>query len=166
MQVLSKNRSKVTLLFAFLEVDDQSAIEAIEQEYEFLRGKLKEDIRKGNLCLAVFHDGNVAGFNAIAFDNAYMILVNYNRTFRPGEAWSVHIAVFEDYRRMGLASNLRYQIFEELKQRGYKRLYGGVLRSNTASLKLAEHVGFEVFVDIVYTRFLFFKRWKFKRVRP
>ena len=80
-------------------------------------------------------------FNLINFEQAILILVKLKKELREGSAWSSHIAVKKEFRRTGLGSQVRYRIFEELRRRGIRRLYGGTLRSNTASLKLTRSWG-------------------------
>ena len=104
-------------------------------------------------------------FNLINFEQAILILVKLKKELREGSAWSSHIAVKKEFRRTGLGSQVRYRIFEELKRRGIRRLYGGTLRSNMASLKLTRSVGFTEIVDIHYRKFFSFEDWKYIRVR-
>jgi L-amino acid N-acyltransferase YncA len=91
--------------------------------------------------------------------------VNLTRKLRPGCAWSEHIAVRKEYRRSGLGAQLRLRIFQELKRRGVRSLYGGTLVTNTASLALARSVGFREIADVHYRKFLSFEKWHYVRVR-
>lgn len=150
--------------FRLLTLEDQPLVEMIETQAEFLQGQLLDGIARGNLCLGAFQDGRLAGFNYIAFGEVHMPLIDLTRTFRPQTSWSVQIMVFKDFRRKGLASQLRYNIFAVLRDRGDKRLYGGTLQSNVGNLKLSKRVGFTRFVDVVYTRVLFVKSWQYRRV--
>jgi L-amino acid N-acyltransferase YncA len=92
--------------------------------------------------------------------------VNLTRRLHPRCAWSEHIAVRKEYRRSGLGAQLRFRIFQELKLRGVRRLYGGTLVTNSASLALARSVGFKEIADVHYRKILSFKRWRYTRVRP
>jgi len=151
--------------FRILTESDSKAIQQIESISEWLHGTLETRLREGSLCLAAFEDGAVSGFNLISFGEAYMPLVNLRRRFRRDEAWSEQIAVSKDFRKKGLGAALRYNIFEELRNRGYRKLYGGALIDNAPSLKLARRVGFREFVDIRYTRLLTNRSWTYRRVR-
>jgi ribosomal protein S18 acetylase RimI-like enzyme len=153
------------LTFKILSPDDHQAISQIEKDHEWLQGGLKESIQAGAVCLAALQGEKVAGFNLIEFGAVFMPLVNKKRTFRKGDAWSEQIAVMKDFRQMGLASQLRYRIFEELGRRGFKRLYGGALTSNVGSLKLARKVGFREIIDIHYFRILGRDIWRYKKVK-
>lgn len=153
------------LTFSILGAADDRAIHQIENVHEWLRGGLKESIQFGALCLAAFEGDVVAGFNLIGFGEVFMPLVNKRRTFHQGHAWSEQIAVHKDFRQKGLGALLRYRIFEELGRRGFKRLYGGALTSNIASLKLARKVGFREIVDIHYISVLGHDTWRYKRVK-
>jgi len=72
--------------------------------------------------------------------------------------------VHKKYRRRGIAAALRYEVFRELKKRGIKRFYGGALKENTASLRLARAVGFHEFEIIQFIKVIEFKKWLSKRI--
>lgn len=152
-------------VFRLLSAEDFGPIEQIESVAEWLRGKLRARILSGDLCLVALEGEKVAGFNLITFGQVFIPLINLRRTFRPGEAWSEHIAVRKEYRQRGLGSHLRYGIFDELRRRGTKRLYGGTLRSNLPSLRLARSVGFSEVLDVSYRRILGLEFWRYTRVR-
>lgn len=151
--------------FKIITAKDEPEIEQIEDLAEWLKGKLADRIASGDLCLAALDQHKVVGFNLITSGQVFIPLINIKRTFRQREAWSEHIAVQKDYRRMKLACQLRYRIFEELKKRGIRTLYGGTLSSNLASLKLTRRVGFRELVDLHYIKILNVETWRFRRVR-
>ena len=153
------------LTFRILNGGDDRAIQQIENAHEWFRGELKETIKSGALCLTAFDGDSVAAFNLIGFGEVFMPLVHKKRTFQQKHAWSEHIAVDKEYRQRGLGAQLRYKIFEELRSRGYTRLYGAALTSNIASLKLARKVGFREIVDLHYICVLGRDFWRYKRVK-
>ena len=59
-----------------------------------------------------------------------------------------HLAVRNEFRRQGIASALRHRIFEQLREIGVKKLYGGTLRSNEPALDLARKLGFVDVADV------------------
>jgi GNAT superfamily N-acetyltransferase len=140
-------------------------IAQIENIAEWLRGRLTEALTAGQLCLVALDGDEVAGFNLINFEHATLILVNLRKKLRRDFAWSEHIAVKKEFRKTGLGSQLRFRIFQELRRRGIRRLYGGTLRSNIASLSLARSVGFKEIGDIHYRKFFSIEKWRYKRVR-
>src|SRR5579863_642667 len=150
--------------FKILTAQNVDMIAQIETIAEWLRGQLTEAIAAGQMCLVALDGDPVAGFNFINFDHATLVLVNLKKKLRRDFAWSEHIAVKKEFRRTGLGSQLRLRIFQELKRRGIRRLYGGTLRSNTASLALPRSVGFKEIGDIHYRKFLSFEKWRYKRV--
>jgi RimJ/RimL family protein N-acetyltransferase len=103
----------------------------------------------------------VIGFNLISFGEVYIPLLKLRRALKDDEAWSEQIYIHKDFRRMHLASDLRYCVFEELKKRKIKTLYGSAWVSNEASLNLARKLGFANLMDIHFTRYLIFKTWKY-----
>jgi GNAT superfamily N-acetyltransferase len=153
------------LIFRILSVQDVDLIAQIEDIAEWLRGRLMTAIATGQLCLVSLDGNTVAGFNLINLNLATIPVLNLKRKLRRGSAWSEHIAVKKEYRKMGLGSTLRLRIFEELKCRGFCRLYGGTLQSNIASLSLARSVGFREIADVHYRKFLSVEKWWYTRVR-
>jgi GNAT superfamily N-acetyltransferase len=151
--------------FEILTTQNVDMIAQIENIAEWLRGQLTQALADGQLCLVALDGDQVAGFNLINLEHATLVLVNLQRKLRRGSAWSEHIAVKKEYRKTGLGSQLRFRIFHELQKRGIRRLYGGTLRSNIASLSLARSVGFKEIGDIHYRKFFSFEKWRYKRVR-
>ena len=151
--------------FKILTPQNVGMIMQVENVAEWLRGQLTGAIAAGQLCMVALDGDQVAGFNLINFDHATLVLVNLQKKLRKDFAWSEHIAVKKEFRKTGLGSQLRYRIFQELKRRGIRRLYGGTLRSNTASLALTRSVGFKEIGDIHYRKVLSFQKWWYTRVR-
>jgi GNAT superfamily N-acetyltransferase len=162
---LPQDFNPLDFTFKILTVQNVGMIAEVENIAEWLRGQLKEKIAAGQLCLVALDGDKVAGFNLINFEQATLVLVNLQRKLRQGDAWSEHIAVKKEFRRTGLGSQLRYRIFEELRKRGFRKLYGGTLRSNTASLKLTRSVGFTEIGDIHYRKLFSFEKWRYERFR-
>jgi len=151
--------------FKILTAQDVEMIDQVENIAEWLRGRLTNALEAGQLCLVALDGDEVAGFNLINFDHATLVLVNLKKKLRRGLAWSEHIAVKKEFRKSGLGSQLRFRIFQELKRRGIRRLYGGTLRSNSASLNVARSVGFKEIGDIHYRKIFSFEKWWYTRVR-
>ena len=160
-----EDSGKRNFIFKILTAQDASLIAQVENIAEWLHRQLQGKIAAGQLCLVALDGENVAGFNLIDFEQATIVLVNLQKKLRNGFAWSEHVAVKKEFRRTGLASQLRYRIFEELKRRGIRRLYGGTLRSNMASLRLTRSVGFKEIGDIHYRKFFSIENWQYKRIR-
>jgi GNAT superfamily N-acetyltransferase len=151
--------------YKLLNSQNTEMIAQVENTAEWLRGQVKERIEAGQLCLVALDGETVAGFNLINLKEAPLLLVNRVMQLPRETAWSEHIAVRKEYRRMGLGTQLRRRIFEVLKKGGIRRLYGGTLRSNTASLGLTKSAGFQVLGDIHYRKLLSFEKWRFRRLR-
>ncbi len=160
-----EDSGKRNFTFKILTAQDAGLIAQVENIAEWLRLQVQEKIAAGQLCLVALDGEQVAGFNLIDFEQANLVLVNLQKKLRPGFAWSEHVAVKKEFRRTGLASQLRYRIFEELKRRGIRRLYGGTLRSNAAALRLTRSVGFKEIGDIYYRKFFSIENWQYKRIR-
>ena len=151
--------------FKLISPVDLELIAQIETIAEWLRGQLAQGLASGQICLVALDGDKVAGFNLIGLEYATLPLVNLRKKLRTGVAWSEHIAVKKEFRKTGLGSQLRFRIFQELKNREIRRLYGGTLRSNTASLSLARSVGFKELGDIHYRKIFKFEKWWYTRAR-
>jgi GNAT superfamily N-acetyltransferase len=154
--------SNINFDFVVLNKNHHGLIHQIEHMEEWLQGKLIDKLSAGGLCVAAVDNGRVAAFNLVAFGNVYLPLVEMNKQLKPDEAWSEQITVKKDYRKRGLASEIRHQVFNVLKQQGIKRLYGAALVENTGSLKLAARVGFTELKDIYFYKVLGRRIWKHK----
>lgn len=160
----SGSRELPGFTFRWARPGDGQAIRQIEGEAEWLRGELAGMLAGGALCATAWHGERLAGFNLIELGEAAIPLLRRTRRFRPSEAWSSHIAVLKDFRRNGLARELRYRVFEELRARNVRKLYGGALISNLPSLRLARSVGFTELVDVDFLKVFRAKTWRYRRV--
>ena len=151
--------------FRFLSPTDAEAIRQVEEMSEWLHRTVARRLSEGALCIAALERDSLIGFNLISFGKVYIPLIHQYRQFRAEEAWSEQIAVSKNERKRGLGANLRYRIFQELRTRGYRKLYGGALADNLPSLKLARRVGFQEFVDVTYTRLFAHRAWTYTRIK-
>jgi len=156
---------EATMPFRYLTPRDTAAIKQIEDRAEWMHGAVSRRLAGGSLCLAVFDGETLAGFNLVSFGKVEIPLISMEKTFRENACWSDHIAVRKDYRQRGLATELRYRVFRELRARGIRYFYGGTLPDNIASLSLVRRVGFSEFVDVSYENILGVKTWRYRRLR-
>jgi GNAT superfamily N-acetyltransferase len=151
------------LAFHIVRPGDAALIKQIGEAEEWLAGVLAAKLSNNGLCVAALHGSTLAGFNLIAFGEVYLPLVKLHKQLQPDEAWSEQISVGKEYRRQGLAANIRYCTFRELQSRGIARLYGATLVSNSASLKLARRVGFRDIEEIQYRSILGHRTWQYRK---
>ena len=146
--------------YKFIGIKHIEIIRQIELMEEWLKGQVQERLEGKGICLVALDKERVAGFNLVSFGEIFIPLLTLTKVLPDNEAWSDQITVHHNYRRRGLASNLRFRIFRELKAKGITKLYGGALKSNIASLKLARRTGFREVSDIHYLKIFGFKKWK------
>jgi GNAT superfamily N-acetyltransferase len=151
--------------FHDLQPEDDEWIAQIEQTAEWLQGEIRTRLTQGSLCLIALDGNTVAAFNLISFGTVYIPLLKLHKHFRKDQAWSEHIAVQKNYRQHGLAASLRKRIFQELYNRGIRKLYGGTLPTNAAALGLARKTGFKQIADVTYYRLFHAKNWLYERRR-
>ena len=152
------------LTFHIVRPVDFALIDQIGDTEEWLAGLLEAKLSNNGLCVAALHGNTLAGFNLIAFGEVYVPLVKLHKHLQQDEAWSEQISVSREYRKQGLAANIRYFTFRELQSRGIVRLYGGTLTSNTVSLKLARRVGFREIEEIDYRSIIGHKTWHYRKI--
>ncbi len=150
--------------FRIVGPEDTVIIEQITGMEEWLAGTLKTKLLQNGLCIAAMAGQKVAGFNLIAFGKVYLPLVKLHKRLQPGEAWSEQITVAKDYRNKKLASDIRYFTFQQLQERGIANSMVRRLISNTASLHLAQRVGFRYIEDIHYFNLFGYKTWKYRKI--
>lgn len=143
---------------------DKKVIDQILAMEEWLIDKIKFILKHGGLCVVALDGERVAGFNLVSFNEVYMPLLELNKKFRKDQAWSEQITVSKDYRKQGLGSILRYKMFNELKNRGYKALYGGTMWDNWSNIELSKKVGFEIFVKVSLKRVFNNKKYTYHRI--
>lgn len=149
--------------YALLNPDDDHTIDQIENGAEWLQGQFRARLADGAVCVVASRGRQLAGFNLVTPGQVYIPLLKLTRTFRPGTAWSEHIAVGRDFRGQGVATELRRRIFQELQSRGINKLYGGTLQSNIRALGLARKLGFRELADVTYTNVLGRQSWTYRR---
>ena len=115
--------SGCTYIFRWIDHDDTILIEQIENMEEWLKGKVRILLQSSYLCMVALDGEKVAGFNIITLDKGRLPLIAFSKKLRDHEAWSVQITVNKNYRGKGLATELRYRVFNELKKMGLKTFY-------------------------------------------
>ena len=151
-------------IFKLINKNDIDIIQQIEDMEEWLQGKLSAKLQSQGLCLVALDRENVAGFNLVAFGEVFIPLINMEKMLEEKEAWSEQITVHKSYRRKGLATELRYRVFNELKKRGVRKFFGGTLIGNEPSLGLANKVGFQCIADVRYIKVFNFSRRNHKEL--
>ena len=143
---------------------DKKVIDQILSMEEWLTDKMESILKYGGLCATALDGEKVAGFNLVCFNEVFMPLLELNKKFRKDQAWSEQITVSKDYRKQGLGSILRYKMFNELKSRGYRALYGGTMWDNWSNIELSKKVGFEIFVKVSFKRLFNNKKYTYHRI--
>lgn len=152
-------------LYDQFNMDDKILNQILEME-EWLFNKMEFIMQHGLLCVVALDGEKVAGFNIVSFNEVNIPLIELNRKFREHQAWSEQITVSKDYRKKGLGSILRYKMFNELKERGYKSLYGGTMWDNWSNIELSKKVGLEIFLKVSFKRLLKKKKYTYHRIYP
>lgn len=162
-QPASRPADATDIDYVILKSQDTETIAQIERWAEWLQGGVRAKLAAGALCLAALRNDTLAGFYLVVFGEANITPIALRRTFRPGTAWSEHIAVGKELRNRGVGVELCRRAFSELRSRGIRKLYAGMLPSNVRSLGLAAKIGFRPLADVTYTCVLGWKAWKYRR---
>lgn len=149
--------------YRFIGTHEVELIDKIEKMEEWIGVRSK--LVNGYKCLACLKEDVVAGFNIVAFDDIDIPLIKFKKKLRDGQCFSVQISVHPDYRSCGIGTTLRKEIFTNLRNMGYTRLYGGTQQQNNSNRRLSQKVGLRVFASINYRYILGLERHKVKRVK-
>lgn len=147
-----------------LTAEDVGMIKQIEASAEWLRGQLQAKLAQGGICMVATTGEDVVAFNLVSLRQTFVPLANLDWVPDGKEAWSEHIATHKNWRRRRLALKLRRRILYELNLRGIERLFGGTLRSNLPSLKLARKIGFKELGDLYYTKYFVYRCWRYDKL--
>lgn len=150
--------------FKLVRPEDHEIIEKVELLAEWFKGVIENKLRSKHVLLVAMDGDIVAGFNLVAIGKAEIPLLQWAKDLPADEAWSEQITVDKAYRRQGLGNAIRHHIFRELQNIGIKRLCGGALISNQASLKLSRRAGFTEVEDIQFIKTLWHKQWRHHKV--
>jgi ribosomal protein S18 acetylase RimI-like enzyme len=165
---VSANKSNPAFEFKIFtkeNLNDNIKNQLIEIE-EWLTDRIEFIFNHFGICLVALDGDKVAGFNLVSADEVFIPLIEMNRKFKSDQAWSEQITVRKEYRSKGLGSILRYKMFDELKARGFKALYGGTMWDNWSNIELSKKVGFVIFLKIKFKRIFKNKKYEFERIYP
>ncbi|MFA5309346.1 MAG: GNAT family N-acetyltransferase [Dehalococcoidales bacterium] len=128
--------------FSFLTANDSGMMAQIEDMSAISRDFIAERIGRTGFCIVAKNKESLAGFNLVSTGRTRIRYLNVVLNLAESDAWSEQITVSKEYRRGGLASDLRQMMFAHLAGRGYKRLIGGYVPFNVKSGLLARKLGF------------------------
>jgi hypothetical protein len=128
--------------FSFLSADDTGLIVQIEALSGISREFITEKMSHGSHCIIARKESSLVGFNLVNIGKTNIRYLDVFLNLADIEAWSEQITVSLEYRRGGLASDLRHLMFAHLSARGYKKLIGGYVPFNVKSGLLAKKLGF------------------------
>jgi len=151
-------------VFKCLDCSDDESINQIEEMEEWLSGQLRGKLRSNGICMAVIKDGRVAGFNLASVGEGFIPLLRLRVITQSDEAWSEQISVHKDYRRRGLASELRARFYKELERRGVKALYGHRQEFNVASKRSARNYTARQLVKTEYRKVFGHNRLRYEKL--
>lgn len=150
-------------IFRFIGPEETQLIAQIENMEEWLHGKLAAKLQRGQKCLAALQGETVAGFNLVGFATFELPVIRLSKTMRPHECFSEQVSVHPCFRKKGLGTDLRHEIFAAMKNAGYHRMYGGTQVFNTANKALSKKVGLKEFAVARFTNILGFKYLAIRR---
>jgi hypothetical protein len=149
--------------FKILTVEDNDFINQIENTEEWLKGELKKSLSRNGICIAILRDDKVAGFNWVTLGVGTIPLLKLRIIIKPDESWSEQITIFKDFRKKGLANQLRTEFYHELKKMGIKALYGHRQVWNIASKMSAQKYTYRKLVKADYIKILNIQRFRYAK---
>jgi len=136
-----KESYQSNLDYKWVESKDTYIIKQIEEMEEWLTGKLESSVGNKKLCIAAIENEKLIGFCLISLGEIYLPLLYLKVLFKNDEAFSEQLTVHEKYRRKGLATEMRFVAYMELKKRGMNTVYSSTTIDKIASIKSIEKVG-------------------------
>ncbi len=131
---------------------------------EWLRGELKNSLITNGICMAIIKKNKVAGFNWVTLGEGSIPLLKLRVITKQDEAWSEQITIHKDFRRKGLANQLRTKFYNELKNMGVKALYGHRQGWNIASKMSAQKYTYTELVKADYIKILNIHRFRYAKL--
>jgi hypothetical protein len=95
---------------------------------------LEERLESGNKCLAIKKDNRIVAFNWFDLTKAKWI----ERPLKNDEAYLFDMYTINEFRGLGLASFIRYKLYEELFKIGRTKLYSWSSLYNHSSIRFKE----------------------------
>jgi len=135
--------------YKFVESKDTYIINQIEEMEEWLAGKL-ESIENKKLCVVALKNGKVLGFYLISLSEIYLPSLYIKVLLKNDEAFSEQITVNKEYRKKGLATELRFIAYAELRKRSINTIYLTTLIDNIAAMRSIEKVGGKRIGQLIY----------------
>ena len=127
-----KSIMKRDLEIEFLGPEDMRAIASIPFRY-IEEAKLVHRLKEGKICLGAKYHGNVVAFSWCNLRECHYPGLRFS--LWRDEAYSFDAYTLSHFRGMGIASYLRYQLYEKLGQRGRTRLYSITERYNKSAVR-------------------------------
>ena len=153
--------------FSFLSSNDNGLAEQIEKLSGISRDLVLEKVRNGGECIIARNSDGLAGFNLISTgDRVHILYLDAFLSLSKSEVWGEQITVLPQYRRSGVATDIRYKLFERLLKRGYTKLIGGDVPFNKKSGLLAKKLGFVEREKGTLVRILMWKKLYSQKLSP
>jgi len=144
--------------FSFLSADDSGLVIQIEDLSGISREFITDKMSHGGKCIVAMNKDSLVGFNLVGIGRTRIRFLDVYLNLADTDAWSEQITVSLEYRRGGLASDLRHLMFAHLVERGYKKLIGGYVPFNVKSGLLAKKLGFVETEKLTLVRILGWKK--------
>jgi hypothetical protein len=156
-----KEITKKEYKFKLLTIEDDDFINQIESMEEWLKGELKESLKENGICMAIIKEDKVAGFNWVTVGEGTIPLLKLRIVTKPNESWSEQISIFKDFRKKGLANQLRTEFYHELNKLGIKALYGHRQVWNIASKMSAQKYTYRKLVKADYIKIFNIQKFRY-----
>ncbi len=129
-----------------------------EREGYVAEDYMAENIKLGDTCLGIKHNGKIAAFTWTSLDKVRGKL--HDATMKPNEAYLFDMYVLKEFRGKNLAPILRYKNYEALRALGRDTFYSITLASNTASIRFKRKLNAQLLLKAVHFDFFKILRWR------
>lgn len=151
-------------IFKLLDPKDADFIYQTEEMAEYLKGKLEAKLSANGICMVVIKQNKVIGFNLASIGEVYLPFLKARVITNKDEAWSDQITIHKDHRKKGLGSALRNRFYAELREKGFKTLYGHREKFNIASERSAKKYTSRLLVKAEYLKIITFEILRYSKI--
>lgn len=161
---IGKEIANSKYIFKLVSAKDKGLLNQIEKMDEWLHGVLEGKLLSGGICMVIIDNDKVVGHYLAAANDVILPILKLKVILGSNEVWGEQITIHKDYRRKNLATELKNQIYIELKARGMKSIYGHVAEYNKASLKSLKKFSPKQLVKVQHTKFFNYGEIRFAKL--
>lgn len=126
-------------------------LKTFDEPWMYHDKEVRIGLAEGHYFASAKHDGEIIGYSKVGHGRVYIGDYTTVVSLPAGVALLYHIYVLREYRKHNVAKFLLCELLQELKTKGFTRMYCQIALWNEPSMRLFASVGFQ---RIAHARFL------------